>query len=293
MKFGIVTDLHAGEDFNTKRGAEALPLLEQALAAMKAAGCEFVLDLGDRISERGREADLAEMARLQAVFDASGLEHFHICGNHDLYGLDRADNEAVFGPCGSRLVERNGASLLLFDGDMDTLENRMRFILSPAKLAELETLLAAARWPTLLFTHVPLLSRSMEGSFYFERAWRGGHCYQNADAIRAVLEGAPNLVACLAGHVHWSSHMAVDGIHVCTIGSMTETFATHPQAEAAHAIFEFRDRLSIQVFGQAPIGFILPVRPPGHRWLNMDRPGAPRPSGLSERYRKAFDAPAS
>lgn len=288
MKFGIVTDLHAGDDFNTKCGSRAVPLLKEALESMKRQGCDLVIDLGDRISERGREADLTAMSVLRAIFDRSGLEHHHLCGNHDLYGLDLADNEGVFGPCGSRLVERDGISLALFHGDMDSLEARMRFTLSAAGLAELEALLAAARWPTVLFTHVPLLSRSMEGSFYFERAWNGSHCYANGTEIRSVLEAAPKLLACIAGHVHWSSHMAVDGIHFCTVGSLTETFASHPEPEAAHAIVELGDRLVIDVHGQAPIGFVLPLRKPGHRWLNMDRPGAPRPPHLSERYRRAF-----
>lgn len=288
MKLGIVTDIHAGNDFNTKRGSRALDLLAEALAHMKSAGCDLVIDLGDRISEESRGADLALAARIGDIFAASGLRHAHLCGNHDLYGLDEADNAAIFGPVGSRLIEADGLSLALFQGDMDSVENRMRFELSEAKLGELKALLAEARGRTLLFSHVPLLSRSMEGSFYFERGWPGGHCYANADAIRSVLESAPNLVACLAGHVHWTTHMALDGIHLCTIGSLSETILTPPEPEGAYAIVSVADRLQIEVHGLAPTGYALPFRPHGHRWVNMDRPGAPRPERLSPRYQKAF-----
>ena len=288
MKFGIVTDIHAGSDFNTKRGSEGLALLEAALATIRAAGCEMVIDLGDRISEAGREADLVLMEEIAAVFRASGLTHLHLFGNHDLYALDEADNVRILGNCGTRIVDCPGLRLVLFHGDLDSPAERMRFRLAEERRRALGALVSDAPGPTLLLSHVPLLSRSMEGSFYFERAWRDGYCYDEHAAIRSILEAAPHLVACFAGHVHWTSLAAIDGIHLVTIGSLTETFTTYPEPEGAFAIVTVGERLHVDVRGRAPTEFLLPLRPPGHRWLNMDRPDAPRPAALSARYRRAF-----
>lgn len=289
MKLGIVTDIHSGADFNTKVGSAGEGLLRDALAVLKAEGCTHVVDLGDRISEESHEADRDRLARIAGIYRESGLTCHFLCGNHDRYLLSNADNEELLGTTTrTRVIEFDGASLVLFDGDLDSLEQRMAFTLSHARLEELEAALAAARGPTLLCSHVPLLSRSMEGNFYFERAWPQAHTYANRDAIRSILEAAPKLVGCLSGHVHWTSVATIDGIHFWTVGSMTESMATPYEPEGTFAIVTLDTGLSVDVRGRMPMRAVQSLRPVGHRWINMDRPAAPQPLTLSPRFAAAF-----
>lgn len=133
----------------------------------------------------------------------------------------------------------------------------------------------------------------MEGNFYFERAWPQSHTYANQTAIRSVLEAAPRLVACFSGHVHWTSIATLDGIHFWTVGSLTETMATPYEPERTFAVVSIDTSLTVDVHGRLPMWTKQSLRPNGHRWINMDRPAAPRPRSLTERFATSFGGAAS
>ncbi len=96
-RLAIVTDIHHGADHFTKKGSAALGLLGEFGRFADEAHVDAVLDLGDRISDVDRDADLAREREVASVFEPIRAPRWHLCGNHDRDHLDVEDNARIFG----------------------------------------------------------------------------------------------------------------------------------------------------------------------------------------------------
>lgn len=271
VTIGLVSDIHHGPDFQTKKGTAALELLTDALAAMQREPVDLVVDLGDRITDAERASDLRRMEEVAGVFRQSDLGVAHLLGNHDSDYLAPEDNAQILGvPAESRSIVLGGWRLVFWQA------NTARFwpdgcMLADADLNWLREELAGSQEPVVVFSHVPLGESAMQGNYYFERNPRFA-TYNRAAEARQVIEDSGKVVACIAGHVHQSDVSRINGVTYIAMPSLSETSTTHPEPAAAWAVLDLQpDRLRFKVRGLVEEGHEISI--PARRF----KPVAPLP----------------
>ena len=268
LRLALVTDIHHGPDKLTKKGAAALPLLRTFVEQTNVAGPDFVVDLGDRISDIDAATDRRLQAEVAETLSTLEVEHLHLIGNHDVVHLDRAANaELLDSDVRHRVVEAGDCRLLLWQADV-TIDWSRGLTATDLDLDWLKRTLAADDRPTVVLSHVPLDNASMEGNYYFQNNPQFGG-YANGPAIRQVLRETGNVVACLAGHTHWNKLTVLDGIPFITVQSLTESFTTADEAAACWAMVEVSDEIAWHTVGGDPIEMILPRRAHNRRWTQV------------------------
>ena len=266
IRLAIVTDIHHGAPSTAKRGDMALPLMPEFARFVKDNGATHVLDMGDRISDQDRDADLRLEAEVADAFREVAAPVWHINGNHDRDHLSVADNEAILGQSlGHEVHDVEGWRLVLWRADSRIHRSPAHrgFQLQEQDLVWLARTMQAADRPTLVVSHVPLSGHAQTGNYYFQNN-PDLSTYPTSERARAALSMARVPVVCLAGHVHWNTVTCVDGITHLTQQSLTESFTTGGEAAGAMGILELGDTVNWQVVGDDPIthGF----RPQARRW---------------------------
>lgn len=279
LRIAIVTDIHHGKDSPSKKGTAALPLMAEFSAFVADAKPDFVLDLGDRISDEGPETDLRLEAEVHEAFQPvrETAPVWHINGNHDRDYLTVAQNEAILGQgLGHESRDLGDWQLILWRAD--TLIRREGpgghngFLYAPGDLAWLEAAIEAATKPVLIASHVPVSGHSQVGNYYFERN-PASSTYPQADKVRAALRRLKTPAAWVSGHVHWNTVTTVDGIPHLTQQSLTEAFVTadepaHGTPAGAFGLLELSaDAIDWQVLGADAFRFSAPLAQMARRWF--------------------------
>lgn len=267
-RIAIVADIHHGADAYTKRGTQALPLLEEFRRFVAETRPDLVIDLGDRISDEDPETDTRlEREVMQALAPIAEIAPIaHLCGNHDRDYLSVAENEAILGcRLGHEVRDLGAWRVVLWRAD--TLIRRPGgFHLSDGDLEWLAETITAADRPLLIVSHVPVSGHSQVGNYYFERNPQSS-TYPQAYRARAVLREARVPVGCIAGHVHWNTVTTIDGIVHLTQQSLTESFTTGGEPAAAFGLLELgADMLEWQVHGRDAMWASFPVSSLARRW---------------------------
>jgi len=284
----IVADVHHGPPSATKRGDEALRLLEGFVRFVGDGRPDAVLELGDRITDTDPEADRRRMGEVAAVLQGIDAPVYGVDGNHDRDHLSAADCAAIMGrSAASETVDVGGWRMAIWRADP-----RIRrgpglrgFVLPEPDFLWLAGVIANADRPLLLVSHVPVSGREQTGNYYFENNPAFGN-YPEWRRVRALLQRAVVPVVCLAGHVHWNTLTFVDGVVHLTQQSLTESFTTAGAAAGATGILELGDRrVRWQVLGEDPVEVTLPVRAP--RWVPClpafgEARGLRRPSAVAD-----------
>ena len=201
LRLSLVTDIHHGPAKMTKKGDDALPLLARFVTRANEAGPDFVVDLGDRISDIDAETDRRLEDEVAAVMTGLAVPRLHILGNHDMVHLDRQANaDALGNDMAHRVVDADDVRLLLWQADVN-IDWHSGLTATDADLDWLRATLVADDRPTVVLSHVPLDNALMDGNYYFQNNPQFAG-YRNGSAIREVLRETGNVVACIAGHTH-------------------------------------------------------------------------------------------
>ncbi len=202
VRFGLIADVH--QDVMP----DGLERVKAFVMAMRAAKPDFVLQLGDFCVPAPRN-----QVFLEAWNEFPG-RRFHVLGNHDMDGgFTREQTVAFNGMPGRHYAFDVGpVRNLVLDGNEPggTATGYRRFI-GAEQLAWLESELARADRPCLLFVHQP-----------FDADHTG--CLENSAAVRAVVEQAErhkpgSVVAVFSGHLHLDYARDVNGIQHVQINS--------------------------------------------------------------------------
>jgi predicted phosphodiesterase len=146
---------------------------------MLALAPDAVVVKGD-LTDSGRAE---EYAAFLACYDRLGARMHHVRGNHDaLRDPELARNGAPL------TIEVPGATLAVLD---TTVPGQVGGALDAAQLAWLDDVATGTSGPVLVFAHHPV--------FHWDRDYCIG---PDADALVALLDRRPNVVAWLAGHTH-------------------------------------------------------------------------------------------
>ena len=290
LKIALIADIHHGMDQGTKLGSAALDLLRPSVDWVNATGPDLVVELGDRINDLDKDADLQWTRDVAHAFTAVQRPCVHILGNHDAYQLSRLESEDVMQTTfASHSQDVQGYHLVFWNSTVQMAPD-VSFHLAPDDLRWLEADLAATDLPTIIFSHLPLDNGSMLGNFYFEKVAPQGAHYRDGAAARDIIERSGKVMACLAGHTHWNARNTIDGVHYITIHSLTESFTTHPYPTGAFGILAIDEHLTVEVFGRDPALHRLPIKPLGYHWQNLHRDFAPKPTGLTRRMAASLAA---
>ena len=267
LRIAVITDIHYGPDRYSKKGDEALMLLESFIRKVNSMEVDLVVDLGDRISNTDVVNDRKHLAVVASVFKSLTHECHHLVGNHDVVHLSIEDQEEIIGmPLQHHSLDRQGWHLAFWNTSCELHEGE-GFRLEPDDLDWLAADLAATELPSVVFSHMPVDTGSMVGNYYFERHFAHGEQHRNASLARDLIEGSEKVIAVVSGHVHWNQLHVMDGIPHFSLQSLSETFTTHPHAAGSWALLTLGDTIELEVFGRDPVMYRMPVKTPSHHWL--------------------------
>lgn len=266
VRIAVIADIHHGAPSATKRGDAALGLLEEFARYSSEATPDFVVDLGDRISDENRERDLVLESEVAEAFKPVEAPVYHINGNHDRDHLEVRDNEGIFGQSLAHMTFDAGDwRIVLWRADSKIYRSAEHtgFVLREADLLWLSHVVQNADRPLLVLSHVPLSGHAQIGNYYFQNN-PASSTYPMVERARAVLAQANVPVVCIAGHVHWNTITKVDGITHLTQQSLTESFTTRGEPAGAFGLIELAETVTWRVEGSDPISFSF--RPSVARW---------------------------
>jgi predicted phosphodiesterase len=198
VKIGFLTDVHyRGAVPGTSRIARrdcrrAGELLDRSLAALLDRGVDLVICAGDCVDTPDDPRAIDDLAFLDERFRACGLPAIVVPGNHD--PVPEVFYRAV-APPPRRLRLGDCEFLTFFDDLWQPAIDRARR--GPDQLALMRELLGVAP-PAVRLTFVVqhyVVYPPHTGPGY-------DHTYENAEAIRQILEGSPRRLVVLSGHYH-------------------------------------------------------------------------------------------
>jgi predicted phosphodiesterase len=265
LTFALVTDIHSGRASLTKRGPEALRLVEEFVEFAETSGPDLVVELGDRVTDTDAAADRASLEQVAELFAPLSVPRQHIMGNHDLVNLSVADNEECLGQTfASSSVDLKGWHLVFWQADV-AMSASHHPRLAAEDLEWLEADLTATELPAVVFTHVPLDGASMTGNFYFQSnpEFAG---YSNTKRAQQIISESEQVALCVAGHVHWNNVSRIDGVPYLSLQSLTESFTTQGQAAASWASITLDEQLHWRGHGGDPIELSANLGGVGQRW---------------------------
>ena len=272
LSFGLITDVqYADADPEGERHyRESLPKLKTAVAWLAKKNLPFTLHLGDLI-----DRDFKAFGTVLPLLAGLGHPVWHLLGNHD-YTVADAEKPRVAAtlgmPCDYYPFSGSGVRFVMLDtNDLSTykypagsprdlesealLKQRIREKSNGAKawnggvsevqLAWLERGLAAADAagePVVLCGHHPLLPAE-------------GHQVWNHEAVIALIDRHPCVVAYFNGHNHAGAEVLRNGVPYITFKSILH----EPAVNAFSAIHLFADRLEIEGNGRE-MSRVIPLR---------------------------------
>lgn len=231
LKAAIITDIHAGPDVYAsggqliKSGASVPFVLDHFIEAVKRADIDCVMELGDRISGRGKLQDQFNMALVQQEMNRLTVPHYYIPGNNEYSHLIPAEIEAVTGMTTRTYCRKIGGVQVVFWNPNVRINDGLK--LAPEDLQDLKSVLARRPdMPSIVCTHIPLdnnsekrLQKKQARGLPDNDGAYGNYHYINAHEARQIIEDHGNVILCLAGHRHRTKEKTIKGIPYVTIDS--------------------------------------------------------------------------
>jgi len=264
MRFALVSDVHFGPNAYhegklrklTHRAPELLGAVVEQLNREERP--ELLINLGDAIEDKSRDADLEEYERFVAVLRGAQARLLHVAGNHDQVNLSDQDLRTLWQHDGELHYSRDFGGVHF--AVLRTVEQKDVAIHVPEEqVAWLRADLAACKAPAIVLMHHPASDMRLEGSRWFEKA---PHICRIAGrkALRQVIEESGKVVAVFNGHVHWNHLDVIAGIPYVTLQSMIENLDEDApgRAAGAFAVCDIDERrLLVRVRGEETMRYQL------------------------------------
>ena len=229
VRFGVVTDVHYADRAQSGnvdyRGA--LAKLETAVTRLEGRGVDFIIELGDFKDDSGSvTATLAKLDDIEAAFTAFSGGHYHVMGNHDTDVLTKEEffahvsNTGFASASGYYSFVRGGVTFIVLDANFNSDSDSDHYsrgnwtwseaYIPPAERAWLETELAAASGPVVIFCH-----HRLDGT--------GSYFVKNAAAVRSIIEKSRKVIGVFAGHEHAGGRSCTNGVCYYTLRALAES----------------------------------------------------------------------
>jgi 3',5'-cyclic AMP phosphodiesterase CpdA len=260
MRFALISDVHFGpaayfggklRKLTHHAGALTQNFVERMNDVERP---DLVINLGDVIEDKDREADLAAYGQFVSILAGLSAPVLHVAGNHDQINLSDDDLRSLWGGHTGPLHYSRDIGGVHF-AVLRTIEVKDTAIHIPDdQITWLEHDLANATFPSIVLMHHPVSDMRLEGNRWFEKF---PHICRVAERkrVRSVIEGSGKVIAVFNGHVHWNHLDIIGGIPYVTLQSLTENLDEDApgRASRAFAVCELDERrLVITVQGEEP-----------------------------------------
>ena len=244
-KFALITDLHYADKptAGSRHYRETLKKLAEAKTVFARTSPEFLVCLGDLIDAASEvETELGYLSRIVKELNTIDCSKHFVLGNHCVDTLTKSEFLNGVGQDKSFYsFNQNGVHFVVLDACFrkdGVPYQRKNFDWTDPNISDdqvkwLESDLAEAKMPTIVFTHQRLDDA-------------GVYSAKNAAIVRAKLEASNNVLAVFQGHSHKNEHQLIKGIHYCTMVAMVE--GSYEQSNACSTISVFPDR-TVKVVG--------------------------------------------
>ena len=256
LRFGILTDVHYAdrERSGTRYYRDSLAKVGEAVEAFRRAKVDFIIELGD-LKDTTPQSEAAPTLRflddVERTLLSSGIDTYHVLGNHDMDCLSKEEFLSHTFNAGSARgkafysFKKRGVRCVVLDANFNedfspyargNFDWRKAYI--PREQIEWldAELTKHRREPTLIFLHQMLDSFSDISP---------NLCVGNASEVVAVLERHRQVAAVFQGHHHPGHYSSRHGIHYLTVQGMIEQAAP----ASAYAIVEMSADGTISVDG--------------------------------------------
>ena len=240
LRFAHFTDLHITPNLQSEAG------MKIAFENAQADGIEMILTGGDLIMDsfatKRAQVD-REWALFHKIFDAHcKVPVEHCLGNHDIFGycLSKAElkgNEADFGyarplaelKLSSRWhsFDRGGWHFIVLSSVERDPNDECGYLayLTDEQRAWLEADLAATKLPTVVVSHIPIVSvtgsvRDANNVKFGKTEFGGGLIHLDAGPVHGIFRKAGNVKLVLSGHTHLIDRCVADGVTYCCSGAV-------------------------------------------------------------------------
>ncbi len=241
LRFAHFTDLHITPDRPSEPG------MKQAFETAQADGIEMILTGGDLIMD-GFATRRAQVDREWALLHKIFQEHCrvpveHCLGNHDIFGFCRSKaelkgDEPDYGYGRSlgelklgarwRSFDRNGWHFIVLSSVEPDPDNECAYLayLNDEQRAWLEADLAATKLPTVVVSHVPIITvtatiRAGESERKKkETVIAGSQVHLDAAPVHGIFRRTGNVKLVLSGHMHLVDRCEADGVTYCCSGAV-------------------------------------------------------------------------
>ncbi len=240
LRFAHFTDLHITPDRQSEPG------MKVAFDTAQAEGIEMILTGGDLIMDAfaAKRAQVdREWALLHKIFAAHcKVPVEHCLGNHDIFGycLSKAElngDEVDFGyarplaelklPARWRSFDRNGWHFIVLSSVERDPNDECGYLayLTDEQRGWLEADLAATKLPTVVVSHVPIVSvtgavRDGSNVKAGKTELSGGLIHLDAGPVHGIFRKAGNVKLVLSGHTHLVDRCVADGVTYCCSGAV-------------------------------------------------------------------------
>lgn len=244
LRFACITDTHYGFDSGNKKGSRAPRLVPRFVKAANKNRVDFAVDLGDRVIHKNPEQDRYYLRGLREHFNALAVPYEPVMGNHDEWGMSRAENADILGAdVNSRSKDIQGYHIIFWspnvlgqNGFVDVRDEDLEWLRAD---------LAATDKPTILLHHIPIdcqdaAEARMANHPFFT-------FYARSHKIRQILEESGKVKLSICGHRHRNRIHEINGITYITQQSLTQKMARHSAPYGAFAIYEVDDDSALHV----------------------------------------------
>lgn len=203
---------------------------------------DLILAGGDLIMDAFAQTETRTMLQweiyLRLLRDHTNLPHYPALGNHDVWGWNKKDSKTdgserlwakrwfadIFGlPKPYYSFDHGAWHFVLFDNILLTPDG-YNGLVEPEQFEWLADDLAKTSKPTLILSHIPILSITSVAEGYSKETgeWNvGGNLMtKNSDDLRALFAKHPNVKVALSGHTHMVDRVDYAGVSYLCSGAV-------------------------------------------------------------------------
>lgn len=253
MKIGIITDIHYGplrifKGQNRGNGSDALEKLPIIFEHMKKNGVEAIINLGDNLAEEGKDKDLAKLHDISSVFRDSGIDVYHILGNHECTTLTKEESMGCLSMKSPYYFIGTKVCRLFF---LDAQDNTCSGLISDEQKKWFQEELPRCD-SAYVFVHQSLAEPEPKDNPWFCNGY-SGTMVKNRKEIRNIIENSGKVRLVMNGHLHEIRRQDINGIIYQTLGSWSE-FMPNGKRYESYAILEINQRNhSLMRFGNSAL----------------------------------------
>ena len=253
MKIGLITDIHYGllRKFmgeNRGDGSDALDRLPSLLESMKRQGVETIVNLGDNLSEQGRNSDRKRLGRLYDVFERSGIPTFYVLGNHECTTMHKDDAKLILRMPNYYYSVNFGTEKLVF---LDAQDGSCPGEVDVFQMEWLKQELSNCN-NAYVFVHQSLAEPDLSNNPWFRSGPSGGKI-KNREDVRNILEDSGKVDVVVNGHLHQNRLQIINDISYLTVNSWSE-FGILGKRDETYGILETpKNECYIPCFGKNEI----------------------------------------